>query len=282
MRVDASIAQSSRSATGSSLSVCPLGQGPQAPMSRGRGRGGTSSSSSPQSRIYALARRQDHESSPDVVTGILSISSYDVYALIDPGFTLSYITPLVAGKFGIKLELVKPFEVSTPVGDSMIAKQIYRGCIIVVHGRPTVADLIKLDMVEFDVIMGMDWLASCHANVDCRLKIVQFQFPGEPILEWKGNTALSRGRFICYLKARKMIRKRCIYDLVQVQDVEVESPTIQSIHVMNEFPDVFPDELPSLPLEGEIEFSIDLLLDTHPISIYPYRMAPAKLKELKE
>ncbi|XP_070047065.1 uncharacterized protein [Nicotiana tomentosiformis] len=49
-------------------------------------------------------------------------------------------------------------------------------------------------MVEFDVIMGMDWLASCYASVDCRLKMVQFQFPGEPVLKWKGNTVSPRGK----------------------------------------------------------------------------------------
>ncbi|XP_070056499.1 uncharacterized protein [Nicotiana tomentosiformis] len=251
-------------------------------MSHGRGRGGASSSSGHQNRIYALVGRQDQKSSPDIVTGILSIFSYDVYALIDPGSTLSYVTLLVASKFGIKPELVKPFEVSTPIGDSVVVKRVYRGCIIVVHSRSTVADLIELDMVEFDVIMGMDWLASCHANVDCRSKIVRFQSPGEPVLEWKCNTASPRGRFISYLKARKKIRKGCIYHLVRVQDVEVESPTIQSILVVNVFPDVFPDELPGFPPEREIEFAIDLLPDTHLIFIPPYRMAPAELKELKE
>lgn len=251
-------------------------------MSRGRVRGRASSSIGPQNCIYALAGRQDQESSPNVVTGILSASSYDVYELIDPGSTLSYVTPLVVSKFGIKPELVKPFEVSTPIGDSVIAKRVYRGCIIVVHSRSTVADQIELDMVEFDVIMGMDWLASCHANVDCRSKMVRFQFPGEPVLEWKGNTASPRGRFISYLEARNIIRKGYIYHLVRVQDVKVESPTIQSIPVVNEFLDVFPDELPGLPPEREIEFAIDLLPDTHPISIPPYRMAPTELKELKE
>ncbi|XP_070057608.1 uncharacterized protein [Nicotiana tomentosiformis] len=137
-------------------------------------------------------------------------------------------------------------------------------------------------MVEFDVIMGMDWLASCHANVDYRLKIVRFQFPREPALEWKGNMASPRGKFISYLKARKMIIKGYIYHLVRVRDVEVKSPTIQSIPVVNEFFDVFPNELPGLPPEREIVFAIDLLPDNHPISIPPYRMAPAELKELKE
>ncbi|XP_070020578.1 uncharacterized protein [Nicotiana sylvestris] len=206
-------------------------------MSRGRGKGGTSNSSNPQNSIYAFAGRQDQESSPDVVTSILSVSSYDIHALIDPGSTFSYVTPLVASKFGMKPKLVKPFEVSTLVRDSMISKKVYRGCIVVVHSRSTVAGLIELDMVEFDVIIGMDWLASYHANVDCRSKIVRFQFLGEPIFKWKGNTASPRGIFISYLKARKMINKSCIYYLVRVQDMEVEAPTIQSIPMVNEFPD---------------------------------------------
>ena len=50
---------------------------------------------------------------------------------------------------------------------------------------------------------------------------------------------------------------------------------------MSEFLDVFLEELPGLPLEREMEFSIDLLLGTTPISKAPYRMAPAELQELK-
>ena len=49
-----------------------------------------------------------------------------------------------------------------------------------------------------------------------------------------------------------------------------------------EFLDIFPDELPGLPPHKEIEFCIDMVSDTAPISIPPYRMAPAELKELKE
>ncbi|WMV43384.1 hypothetical protein MTR67_036769 [Solanum verrucosum] len=52
--------------------------------------------------------------------------------------------------------------------------------------------------------------------------------------------------------------------------------------VVNEFPEVFPEDLPGVPPEREINFGIDLLPDTQPISIPPYRMAPAELKELKE
>ncbi|XP_049392405.1 uncharacterized protein LOC125856809 [Solanum stenotomum] len=108
-------------------------------------------------------------------------------------------------------------------------------------------------MVDFDVIMGMDWLASCYATVECRTKMVHFHFPKEAVLEWKGNIRAPR-----------------------------DPPTLQSVPVVNEFPDVFPEDLPGLPPEREVEFGSDIIPDTQPISIPPYRMALAELRELKE
>ena len=137
-------------------------------------------------------------------------------------------------------------------------------------------------MVDFDVILGMDWLHSCYALVDCRTRIVHFQFPDEPILEWKGSSLAPMGRFISYLKARKMISKGYIYHLVRAKESSLETPFLQSVPVLCEFPKVFPKNLPEVPPEREIDFGIDLLPDTQTISITPDIMAPAELKELKE
>ncbi|XP_070023257.1 uncharacterized protein [Nicotiana sylvestris] len=111
---------------------------------------------------------QTVEASLDVVTGILTVQSHDVYALIDPSSTLSYVTPFVAMEFGIEsYQLHDPFSVSTPVGESITVARVYRGCVVMVQGRDTTADLIELGMVDFDVIMGIDWLYSCFAKLDC-------------------------------------------------------------------------------------------------------------------
>jgi len=61
---------------------------------------------------------------------------------------------------------------------------------------------------------------------------------------------------------------------------EREGPSI--IPVVHEFEDVFPDEVPGLPPSREVEFSIDLVPGTGPVSMAPYRMAPAELVELKK
>ena len=75
-----------------------------------------------------------------------------------------------------------------------------------------------------------------------------------------------------------MLRKGCQGYLALVRDTTAEKTSISNVPVACEFP----DELPSLPPHREIKFYIDMVSDTAPISMPPYRMAPADLKELKE
>ena len=78
-----------------------------------------------------------------------------------------------------------------------------------------------------------------------------------------------------------MISKSCLYHIVRVKYLESDIPPLESIPVVKDFPEVFPDDLLGIPLEREIDFGIDLLSDTKHISILPYRMALAELKEVK-
>ncbi|KAG5590185.1 hypothetical protein H5410_040699 [Solanum commersonii] len=96
--------------------------------------------------------------------------------------------------------------VSTLVGESIIAERVYCDCPISINHKSTIADLIELDMVDFDVILGMDWLHACYTSVDCRTRVVRFQFPNELVLEWK-RSSVPKVHFISYLKARKLVSK---------------------------------------------------------------------------
>ena len=79
----------------------------------------------------------------------------------------------------------------------------------------------------------MDWVHSCFASIDCRTRVVKFQFPHETIFELKGEYSISSGQFC------KMISKGCIYYIVWVKDVESNTLPLESIQIVWEFPDVF-------------------------------------------
>ena len=109
-----------------------------------------------------------------IVTGTLRVFDLDVYALLDPGATLYFVTTYIAIQFNGPETLSEPFSVSTPVGDPIVARWVYRNFPINISHKVTSADLVELEMVDFDVILGMDWLHSCYASVDCKTKIVRF------------------------------------------------------------------------------------------------------------
>ncbi|KAH0657055.1 hypothetical protein KY285_031937 [Solanum tuberosum] len=232
----------------------------ESPPDRAAPRGATFGTGGGANLLYAITSCQEQENSPDVVTGMIKVFTFDAYALLDPGASLSFVTPYVANKFDVIPEKVcEPFGVSTSVGESILAERVYHDCVISINHKSTMADLVELDMVDFDVILGMDWLHAYYASIDCRTRVVKFQIPNEPVIEWSSSSAVPKGRFISYLKARRLVSKD-----------------------LKEFPEVFPDDQPGVPPEREIHFDINIIPDTCPISIPPYKMAPAELKEFKE
>ncbi|XP_069150399.1 uncharacterized protein [Solanum lycopersicum] len=212
--------------------------------------GATAAEPPKRNKFYALKGREEQEKSADVVTGMLHIFSTSVYALLDPGSTLSFVTPLLALTFEVLPEVLHdPIVVSTPLGENVKVDRVYQNCPIVVSGRA--------------------------------IRVVRFRFPNEEELVWEGYNPTRPNPLISNLKANKMMAKGLLCHLVSVNDLDHDVPSIDSVPVVNEFLDVFPEDLPGVPPLREIDFGIDLEPDTKPISIPPYRMAPAKLKELK-
>ncbi|XP_070035659.1 uncharacterized protein [Nicotiana tomentosiformis] len=134
-------------------------------------------------------------------------------------------------------------------------------------------------MVDFDVILGMDWLPPHYVILVCHAKTMTLAMPGLPRLEWRVTLEYSPSRVIYFLKAQRMVEKGCDAYIAYVRDVSTDTPTIESVPVVRDYLDVFPTDLPGMPPDRDIDFGIDLLPGTQPISIPPYRMAPPELKE---
>ena len=132
----------------------------------------------------------------------------------------------------------------------------------------------------FDVILGMDVLTKYQAMSDCYKKKVEFQMPAGGKIVSRGEMGSEHYSMVSALTARRMMRKGCEAFLAYVIDTEKQGQKLDSLHMVNEFVDVFPEDLLGLPPDREIEFSIDLQPGTTPISQAPYRMAPAELLDM--
>ena len=67
--------------------------------------------------------------------------------------------------------------------------------------RVSCVELVELKIIDFDVILGMDWLHACFASIDCKTGLVRFNLPNEPVVQWKGRNSIPRGCIISCLKA---------------------------------------------------------------------------------
>ncbi|XP_070047209.1 uncharacterized protein [Nicotiana tomentosiformis] len=108
-------------------------------------------------RFYAFPARPDTVASDAVITSIIFVCGRDTSALFNPGSTYLYVSSLFAHFLDIPREsLGTPVYVSIPVGDSVIVYRIYRSCVVTFCGYETRADLLLLDMTDFEVFLSMD------------------------------------------------------------------------------------------------------------------------------
>ena len=251
---------------------------------RGRGRGsapGIQTKPRTQDKVYAVTQ-QDADAAPDMVTGIISILDHDAYTLVDLGATHSFASKPFLDRFQIETQpLEGRMRVSLPVGDPLLADRVVRDSRVRIEGQEFPADLVALDMRDFDVVLGMDWLSRHRATLYCYKKELKLNRPGKLEVNFRGLRRELSSCMISAMAAQRMLHKGCQGNLAYVVETRKEGTILDEIPVVREFPDVFPNYIAGLPPEREVEFTIDLILGTEPISIPPYRMAPAELRGLK-
>jgi hypothetical protein len=236
---------------------------------------GSGSSSSPQTqksdasvkrvqgRVYALTT-QDAQATDTVVTGILPLFSTPARVLFDPGSTHSFIScgfvrNIVRSPEPLEYEL----SVSTPLGDTLVSNLVLKSCMFCIEGKELSADLVLLEMHDFDVILGMNWLAAYHASVDCFEKEVVFRPPGELEFRFKGSRLPSLPYMISAVRANRLLRKGCRGFLASVVDLQKKELEIEDIPVVREFTDVFPEDLPGVPRIVRLNFLSTSFLVLH-------------------
>ncbi|GJZ03819.1 putative reverse transcriptase domain-containing protein [Tanacetum coccineum] len=181
----------------------------------------------------------------------------DVFVLFDMSLTNYMVSLTFSEHLNIRSTLSNDaLSTSTPMGNIVIISHEFRNCLLRVGDIIRYANLLLLEISEFDIILGMDWLTKHRATIDCHTKRVIFGDLSNPEFIYHGSRRSKPIKIISALKARTLISHGC--------------------------EDVFPSELLGLPLEREVDFTVELIPGSQPISKASYRMTPVELKELKD
>ncbi|KAM0051849.1 putative nucleotidyltransferase, Ribonuclease H [Helianthus debilis subsp. tardiflorus] len=173
-----------------------------------------------------------------------------------------------------------PYSIKLANGKLVEADEVIRGCVIELGGHEFTLDLLPVELGSFDVVVGMDWLSSNKAEVVCHEKTIRIPMADEEMIVVHGEKRDTPLRIISCLKARKCLQKGCVAFLAHIMDKEAAVPKIEDIPVVKEYPEVFPEDLPGLPPQRQVEFHIDLAPGAAPVAKAPYRLAPSEMQEL--
>ena len=115
--------------------------------------------------------------------------------------------------------------------------------------------MIVLKLKDIDIILGMNWLGTHDTTIQCAKRTILLTSPKGEKVELVATAPSAAGCSVNQLNGK----------------------SLEDIKVVCDYPDVFPDELPGMPPDRDVEFIIDLLPGTAPISKRPYRMSSDQL-----
>ncbi|KAJ9566000.1 hypothetical protein OSB04_001966 [Centaurea solstitialis] len=232
------------------------------------------------SRAFQMTATEARETS-DLVSGTFLVNSLPAVVLFDTSAERSFVHDTLAKKFTMP---------TTPLSDALVVevaggflvtvRDCFEGCTIELDGEPFSVTLIPMNVGSFDVVLGIDWLRAHDANIGCGKKMVTIPTPRGGLITVYGDKKKGTYTTISMVKARKCLAKGCTSYLAYVIDTKLEKKEIADVDVVRDFPDVFPEDLPGLPPERQVEFHIDLTPGAAPIARAPYRLAPTEMKEM--
>ncbi|GJR39394.1 putative reverse transcriptase domain-containing protein [Tanacetum coccineum] len=240
-----------------------------------------------QAKVYAVGNAG---ANPDnnVVTGMFLLNNRYASILFDTGADRSFVSTAFSSRIVITpTALDHDYNVELADGRIVRLNTIIRGCTLNLLNHPFNIDLMPIELGSFDVIIGMDWLAKYHAVIVCAEKIVRIPF-GDEILIVRGdgssNKHGTRLNIISCTKAQEYLTKGCHVFLANITATKDEDKSkekrLEDVPVVQEFPEIFPEDLSGIPPTRQVEFRIDLVPGATPVARAPYRLAPSEMKEL--
>ncbi|GJZ48310.1 putative reverse transcriptase domain-containing protein [Tanacetum coccineum] len=223
------------------------------PKLKNNNRGNQGGNGNDPAKVYAVGRAGTNPDS-NVVTGTFLLNNRYASVLFDTGADRSFVSTAFSSQIDITPSTLDHYY-DVELADRRIIglNTIIRGCTLNFLNHPFNIDLMPVELGSLDVIIGMDWLARYQTVIVCAEKI-KYMLKGCPI-------------FLAHVTTKETEDKS-------------EKKQLKDVPIVQNFSEVFPEELPGLAPTRQVEFQIDLIPGAAPVALAPYRLAPSEMKEL--
>jgi hypothetical protein len=207
------------------------------------------------------------QETPGVALGMFSVEYHSANVLFDNRATHSFVTASWVESHNIPVApMYPPMRVSL-VGGRTQTDRFCPSANVQIRGIEFLANLIVMGNqdINIDIILGMNWLTKYQASLSCDKRTVKL-------------VSLSGEKVLVELVLLGPRKGSCHQVIAHIEEIKPS----EAISVVSDFLDVFPEELPCMPPEWKVEFAIELIPSTAPISKRGYRVSGPELVELKK
>ncbi|GKC86459.1 putative reverse transcriptase domain-containing protein [Tanacetum coccineum] len=240
-------------------------------------------------KVYAIGHAGTNPDS-NVVTGTFLLNNRYASILFDTGADRSFVSTAFSSQIDITpIALDHYYDVELADRRIIGLNTIIRGCTLNIMNHPFNINLMPVELGSFDAIIGMDWLVNYQAIIVCTKKIIRIPWGNETLIvhgDESNQGHEARLHIISYTKTQEYMLKGCPAFLANVTTKETKDKSkekrLEDLPIIQDFPDVFPEDLLGLPQTRQVEFQIDLTPGAAPVARAPYRLTPSEMKELSE
>jgi hypothetical protein len=208
---------------------------------------------------------EEAQEAPNVIISMFFINGTSTVVLFDSGASHSFISAAYVEKHNRPMTLLRCQMIVSSPGRDMPARQLCPKVNLKIRGIDFIPNLVVFESKGIDVILGMDWLSKHQALINCVKKFIKLTTPDGKELEFV---------------AEPVVAAKGVANRVKMNQLDASQGS--RVSVVNEFPDVFPEELPGMSPDRDIEFVIELKPGTASIYKTPFRMTITELTEWKE
>ncbi|GJX70773.1 putative nucleotidyltransferase, ribonuclease H [Tanacetum coccineum] len=213
--------------------------------------------------------KTENTSHHNVVAGTFLLNNRYAYILFDTGADRSFVSTAFSSQIDITPSTLDHYyDVELADGRIIGLNTILKGCTLNFLNHQFNINLMPVELGSFDAIIGMDWLAKHQAVIAWKCDTIKLNFPF-PCTKTKYIGTKGFPIFLAHVTTKETEDKS-------------EKKRLEDVPIVQDFPEVFPEDLPGLPPTRQVEFQIDLVPGAAPVARAPYRLAPSEMKELSE